>query len=177
MLELRKLNFLKSQNILVEKQEIKVDIKQDTIEQIKNDEKANIQKENQSYKTNDLVSKNSNILTTGAALIVLAAIVFLTSTWGIISNSLKTIILVLVMFVFLSASKLAKDKFKLQKTSETFFNISMAYLPICLISISAFGLLGEYFSLYGKGKFIYLFLSALGLAVLYYKIYNVVGLQ
>lgn len=160
------LGTVKDNVIKTEKSLIKDDInliKNEKIESKKNDEKTQL---------NNLNKKNSNILATGAALIVLAAIVFLTSTWEIISNPIKTVILILVMFVFLGASKIANEKFNLKKTSETFFNISMAYLPICLISISVFGLLGEFLSIYGEGKFIYFFLSAIGLAFLYYRLFK-----
>ena len=49
--------------------------------------------------------KNTTILITGAILIVLAAIVFLMSTWNTVSNIIKTVVLVLLIGVFLGASK------------------------------------------------------------------------
>lgn len=61
-------------------------------------------------------NKNTAILITGAILIVLSAIVFLTSTWNVIPNILKTMVLVLLAFVFAGASKIAKTKLKLEKT-------------------------------------------------------------
>ena len=96
-------------------------------------------------------TKNTTILITGAILIVLAAIVFLMSTWNTVSNIVKTVVLVLLIGVFLGASKIAKEKFKLEKASNTFFYLSMAYIPICLIYCSRFGLFGKYFSIYGDG--------------------------
>lgn len=121
-------------------------------------------------KMDSQASKNLSVLITGSILIVLAAIVFLTSTWQSIPNILKTLILFLLAAVFLGASKISKEKFHLEKASQTFFYIAMAYLPICLISISFFGLLGEFLSITGAGKYLYLGFSALILAILYYVI-------
>lgn len=116
--------------------------------------------------------KNTTILTVGSILIVLAAIVFLMSTWNAISNVLKTMVMLLLIGVFWGASEIAENKFKLEKTSKTFFYISMAYIPICLISCSIFGLFGEYLSIQGQGKFIYLAISMLFTAGIYYLNYK-----
>lgn len=116
--------------------------------------------------------KNTGILIAGALLIVLAAIVFLMSTWNIISNVIKTIIIVLLAGVFLGASKIAKEKFNLEKASNTFFYIAMAYIPICLVYCSLTGLFGEYFSIIGDGRYLYLafcFIVTSGIYYYYYK--------
>ena len=117
-------------------------------------------------------TKNTTILITGAILIVLAAIVFLMSTWNTVSNIIKTVVLVLLIGVFLGASKIAKEKFKLEKASNTFFYLAMAYIPICLISCSIFGLFGRYLSIYGDGKFTYLAMSMVFTSGIYYINYK-----
>ena len=117
-------------------------------------------------------TKNTTILITGAILIVLAAIVFLMSTWNTVSNIIKTVVLVLLIGVFWGASKIAKERFKLEKASNTFFYLAMAYIPICLISCSIFGLFGSYFSIYGDGRYTYLAMSMLLTAGIYYINYT-----
>ena len=114
--------------------------------------------------------KNKFILMTGAILIVLAAIVFLTSTWETIPNLIKTTVILLLAGVFLGASKIAKDVFKLEETANTFLYIALAYIPISLFSISIFGLLGDYLSIYGAGKNLYFFISSGILSVVYYMV-------
>ena len=113
-------------------------------------------------------NKNTAILITGAILIVLSAIVFLTSTWNVIPNILKTMVLVLLTFVFAGASKIAKTKLKLEKTASTFYYIAISYIPIVFISISIFKLFGEYLSIYGQGKYIYYAFSCLATALIYW---------
>ena len=116
--------------------------------------------------------KNVTILITGAICIVLSAIVFLMSTWNTIPNILKTIVLALLTAVFFECSHIAKEKFKLDKASQTFFYIAMAYIPIGLISISIFGLFGEYLSISGEGKYIYLMFASIFVATIYYLTYR-----
>ncbi len=115
--------------------------------------------------------KNIVILVTGAICIVLSAIVFLMSTWNSIPNILKTVVLSLLTLVFFGGSYIAKEKFKLDKASQTFFYIAMAYIPICLISIAIFELFGTYLSIYGEGRYIYLMFASLFVAFIYYTTY------
>jgi len=137
-------------------------------QQFKEEQEINSKKEKRSKQE----QKNISILITGAVCIVLSAIVFLMSTWNSIPNILKTVVLALLTLVFFGGSYIAKDKFKLDKASQTFFYIAMAYIPICLISISIFELLGTFLSIYGEGKYIYLMLASLFVAYIYYKTYT-----
>ncbi|MBR4110358.1 MAG: hypothetical protein IKK43_01535 [Clostridia bacterium] len=89
-------------------------------------------------------TKNNFILMTGAFLIVLAAIVFLTSMWDTIGDVFKVGILTLLVGVFLGISKIAKDKFNLPNTANTFFYISMAYIPVLALAIYLINLASEY---------------------------------
>lgn len=133
------------------------------------EEKEKINKENKIK--NEKEQKNIAILVTGAACIVLSAIVFLMSTWNSIPNILKTVVLSLLTLVFFGGSYIAKEKFKLDKASQTFFYIAMAYIPICLLSIAVFELFGTYLSVYGEGKYIYLMFASLFVAFIYYITY------
>ena len=151
-------------------------IKKDNIFEVPNEELQVGMYEKESIKSSDESSieydkssnKNTAILVTGAILIVLSAIVFLTSTWDIIPNLLKTMVLVLLAFVFAGASKIAKDKLKLKKTASTFYYIAISYIPIVFASISFFKLFGEYLSIYGQGKYIYFTFSSLATALIYW---------
>ena len=119
-------------------------------------------------KSNDGSSKNILILISGSILIVLSAIVFLVTTWNTIPDAIKTITLTLLVGVFLGASHIAKKNFKLEQTAKTFYYIAMIYIPIALVSIALFKLFGEYLSLSGAGKYIYLSICSILLAILYF---------
>ena len=112
--------------------------------------------------------KNNLILISGSFLIILSAIVFLTSTWSITHNFFKTIVIILMLGVFLAASYIAKKIFKLEQTSNAFYYIALAYIPILLLSIALFSLFGKYLSLYGLGRYIYLTFSSFLVSSIYY---------
>ena len=111
--------------------------------------------------------KNSLILITGAVLIVVAAISFLVSTWYTSANYLKTFVLIVMLLVFLGASFVAEKYLKLKQTSKVFYYIAFSYIPIIFLSISLFGVLGNYLSFSGEGRYIYLLFSCLLISFIY----------
>jgi len=123
-------------------------------------------------KTMSQETKNNLILISGSILIILSAIVFLTSTWTVTHDFFKTIIIVLMLGVFLAVSHIADKFLNLKQTSKAFYYIALAYIPILFLSIALFELFGKYFSLYGLGKYIYLTFSCFLVSVIYY--YNAV---
>ena len=119
-------------------------------------------------KYTDKEIKNSLILVTGSILIVLAAIAFLTSTWNITHNIVKTGVILFMLVVFLAISYISDKYLKLKQTSRSFYYIALAYIPIILLSISMFSLFGNYLSLNGNGRYIYLFVSSILVSLIYY---------
>lgn len=187
----KKVENLEKENLLLKKEikalkenNLNTNSKNDVINKIidtgvsntKIEEKTLTEEEKQKLKLKKKIEeqerKNTSILITGAILIVLAAIVFLTSAWNSIPNLIKTCVIILLVGVFLGASKIAKEKLNLEKTSSTFFYIAMAYIPICLVSCSVFALFGEYLSIYGEGNLVYLTLVMILTSVIYYINYK-----
>ena len=115
--------------------------------------------------------KNSWILITGAILIVLSAIVFLTATWNITHSFIKTIVIILMFIVFEGVSKIAKEK-KLKQTSITFHYIALAYIPIMFLSVFFLGYLGEILRLSKTIRDIYLTFCSAALTIIYYYNYK-----
>ncbi|MBQ8299640.1 MAG: DUF2157 domain-containing protein [Clostridia bacterium] len=123
--------------------------------------KSEIQKE---------VIKNNAILAVGSIFIVVAAISFLYTGWDVLHNALKIGVLGILAVVFLMLSHIAKHKLNLPQTSKAFFYIAMGYIPIVLFSLSLLDLIGEYFSISGDGRFIYLFGASIFIMILYYAV-------
>ena len=73
-----------------------------------------------------------------------------------------------MLAVFLAISYIADKYFNLKQTSKTFFYIALAYIPITLLSISMFSLFGNFLSLYGDGKYIYLTFSSVLVSYIYH---------
>ena len=112
------------------------------------------------------INRNNLILITGSIFIVLAAFLFITSTWNVLPNIIKTLILFLMIFVFLGISYFAGEKLKIEKTSKAFFYIAMIYIPIVFYSVAYLGLLGNYF-MDGKGLSLYLSITSAITAIIY----------
>lgn len=112
--------------------------------------------------------KNTIILSIGAILVILSAIVFLATTWNTSINITKTLVIALMFFVFLGSSYIADKYLKIKQTSKIFLYIAFSYLPLVFFSVSLFELLGHYLSFFGPGKYVYLALSTIVLSLIYY---------
>ena len=104
-----------------------------------------LKKEKEKNKLSKEDTKNLLILIAGSVLIVLAAVVFLTSTWGVTHSLVKSLIIFLLLGFFYGASYISKKTFNLNFASKTFLYLANAYLPFALLSVLTFGLLGESF--------------------------------
>lgn len=118
------------------------------------------------------VIKNNAILALGSMFIVVAAISFLYTGWDVLHNALKIGVLGILAVVFLLLSHLSKHKLNLPQTAKAFFYIAMGYIPIVFFSLSLLDLIGEYFSISGDGRFIYLFAASTFIMSLYYVVGN-----
>lgn len=142
------------------------------VEKVKKETPVSDKKAKVDNEQKKMEQKNIGILITGSVCIVLAAIVFLASSWNIISDIVKIIVLVLLDVVFFYMSMLAKDKYELKKTSDTFFYIGMAYIPICLLAILFFGLFVDFFSLEFNKKMLYVGGTSLITSIIYFFYYK-----
>ena len=100
------------------------------------------------------------ILSLGIVLILLAGIILATSTWNLMSNGVKTSALLMVSIIFFIMSRLAEKKLKIIKTSFAFWILGNLFLPVILLSIGFFELLGPYLSIGGEGRYIYGIISS-----------------
>ncbi len=114
--------------------------------------------------------KNLGILIVGSILVVLSAIVFLTSTWGVTHSLVKTITIFALLGFFYGASYIAKKVFGLKYAAKTFFYLANAYLPFALLSILAFDLLGESFK---DGPLMYGYITVV--AIICSTVYKLIG--
>ena len=119
-------------------------------------------------KYTDKEVKNSLILITGSVLVIISALLFLTTTWNITNSIIKTLLLVLMLIVFFVASHIADKILHLDQTAKAFRYIGLYFLPIVFFSISLFSLLGYNLSINGPNKYLYFFISSLIVTAIYY---------
>lgn len=171
---IQQLNQVQQQAVQTEKQVIQEHEQTEQIQHQSTYVEKKVQKEISSKATvqrkaiqKDVV-KNNIILAVGSIFIVVAAISFLYTGWDILHNALKIGVLGILAIVFLMLSHLAKHKLNLPQTAKAFFYIAMGYIPIVLFSLSLLDLIGEYFSISGDGRFIYMFSASAIIMSLYY---------
>lgn len=113
------------------------------------------------------ISQGNLLFALGTLFISIAGIVFATTTWNIIPNVFKIIILLMVAIVAKFLSFFSKNKFKLIKTSITLNVIFCILISLIPLSMGYFHMLGSYLIVGGKGQFLLYAISLLVFIVLF----------
>lgn len=99
------------------------------------------------------------LLIIGVLFVILAGVIFATTTWLYLGKILRAVTILSVSLVFFAASVLAEKGLKIRKTAIAFYTIGSAFLPVTVIAAGYLKLFGDYFALTGEGRF-FLFLAA-----------------
>lgn len=92
------------------------------------------------------------ILIIGVFFVVLSGLIFVTTTWKILPDFFKVFSVSLFTAMFFAISILFEKKLKRYKTGLAFFTLGSIFIPITILGIGFFSLLGNWLSLYGKGN-------------------------
>lgn len=98
------------------------------------------------------ISTINIMLIIGALLIIIAGLIFATTTWDVLSNGARAAVIFSFSAVFFAASSLCERKLHLKKTGILFYTLGSFFLPITLLAAGYFSVFGSWFSLYGKGS-------------------------
>ncbi len=112
-------------------------------------EVENIVNENKSMVKKD--TKINWLFGIGISLVCLTYFVLLNTTWGMISDITKCILVVLFSLVFFLSSNILDKLIKAPKATMVFWSLGLIYVPFSLIAIFGFGLLGDFLSFSGQG--------------------------
>ncbi|GAA4071779.1 hypothetical protein [Amphibacillus indicireducens] len=93
------------------------------------------------------------LLVLGVLFLLISGLVVATSTWDQMGAVLKVVILLSVAIFFLGLSELSSRLLKIKKTTFAFLTLGSLLLPIAIIGIGYFELLGDYLSLTGEGRY------------------------
>ena len=113
---------------------------------------------------------NSILMIVGAGLIVFATLVFLTSSWDNIPSIIKPFMLVFIQLIFYASYYICDKKLDIPKTGKVFKFLAFMFIPIVLISLSCFDLVGE-FSITGE-YYNYFFAASFIISDIIFKIYT-----
>ncbi len=101
----------------------------------------------------------------GVIFIVIAGLIFATTTWNILPDFMKAAVIALLIVLFFGASVLARNKLMLKQTGLTFYSLGSLFIPLAFLGIGYFELLGNYLSVQGEGKYILSLIASVCLTV------------
>jgi len=97
----------------------------------------------------------------GVILLFIGGLVFGTSNWSSLNNLFKVLLVSMVSGVFFASSYVADKHLHIHKTAFAFMTLGSLFLPISIISIGFFELLGNWLSFYGSGKYLLGFIGSM----------------
>lgn len=93
------------------------------------------------------------LLNLGVILLLIGGLYVATSNWATMSNFTKAGSIGLVSLLFYGIAYVAKKVLNIEKTAFAFIVLGSLFLPIFLLSIGWFQLLGSNFSIFGEGRY------------------------
>lgn len=97
----------------------------------------------------------------GVLFIMVSGIIFATTTWKVLPDTVKIIMLTASSFVFFSASAFAGKRLHIITTGKAFYILGSIFLFVSILGVGYFELAGEYFTLFGQGRYFVYLLGAL----------------
>lgn len=92
------------------------------------------------------------LLKVGLAMVLIAGILFATTTWKFITDPIKVVALILMGILFLGLSIFSENVLKIEKTTKGYFVLGLAFLVITFIGIGYFAPFGASFSYSGSSS-------------------------
>lgn len=93
------------------------------------------------------------ILSIGVMMVILAGIIFATSSWDSFTNGAKVMIICLFSLFFFGISYITEKKLAVYQTAFAFWFLGCISLPIVILALGALGLLGESLTLTSDGRY------------------------
>jgi hypothetical protein len=104
------------------------------------------------------------LLNLGVILLLIGGLFVGTSNWESMSDTMKAVCIALVSLLFYGISYIASRVLKIEKTAFAFTVLGSLFLPIFILSLGWFRLLGDYLSFDGEGRYV---LGAIGGGLLF----------
>lgn len=102
------------------------------------------------------VKKLDFLLKLGIAMITIAGIMIATTSWDVITDFVKMIIIAIIGLVFLGLSYFSDKKLKIRGTTITYWLLSMIAFSLSIFMIGNYEILGSWFAISGDGEDIFI---------------------
>lgn len=106
------------------------------------------------------------LLKLGVAMVFIAGILFATTSWEVITNLIKLIILVVLGLFFLGLSLFSEKKLKIETTTRMYWLLSMSFFFLAVFGMFYYGAINSYLSFDGDGSCIAIGITSLFTALL-----------
>ena len=90
----------------------------------------------------------------GVLCISIAGIIFATTTWSILPDVFKLMMLIMASLFCYGVSYILKNKLNLRDSSIAFFVMGSIFLPLSIVAVGYFEWFGQWFSLKGNGRYL-----------------------
>jgi|GEM_PF-5410834 len=90
----------------------------------------------------------------GVLFVVIAGLIFATTTWQVLPDLVKVVVIFFLIIVFFVASYFARSKLHLVQTGLTFYSLGSLFIPLSFLGMGYFRMLGNYFAVGGKGAYL-----------------------
>lgn len=100
------------------------------------------------------------LLNLGVILLLIGGLYVATSNWATMSNITKAGSIGLISILFYGIAFVSKKVLRIDKTAFAFLILGSLFLPIFLLSIGWFQLVGTYLSIFGDGRYLFGMLSS-----------------
>ena len=118
------------------------------------------------------VKKVDTLLKIGIAMVAISGVMIATTSWDIITDLVKMIIIAIIGVVFLGLSFFSDKKLKIRSTTITYWILSMVAFSLSIFMIGNFGLVGEWFSVNGEGADVFISVLLLAISLFSYITYK-----
>lgn len=103
----------------------------------------------------------SILLYLGVTLIVIAGVVFATTTWSYLPGGIKAVLLFSFSGMLFGTSIFLEKEFGIQKTSFALWILGTIFLPITCIATGYLEVFGNYFSINSEGRYLFALVSSI----------------
>ncbi|WP_174732483.1 hypothetical protein [Mesobacillus harenae] len=114
-------------------------------------------------------------LNLGVIMLLIGGLFVATSNWDTMTDIMKAGSIALVSLLFYGIAYIANRFLKIEKTAFAFIVLGSLFLPIFILSLGWFELLGNYLSIEGEGRFVLGALAGLVLVPIYGKLAQRLG--
>lgn len=99
------------------------------------------------------------LLKIGVGMILVSGVLFATTTWNMLPDIVKVILLLIVGTIFIRLSNYSKKVLKIEKTTLSYYILGLAFYLLTFVGIGYFGTISAWFSYSGDGKHLVYFIT------------------